>query len=144
METFEDLILLKNIPVLIFLLGAMIFFLPAGIVEIYRIIRNSLSKRKIRKEVRRKVGKDSRKRKEREKLGYLLFRDIFGAGILLCKECGHQEEIVHFLHNPFFQFFCTALLPPDKENVNCLINLNRRHEHYGRYFLLFFGTLTLL
>ena len=24
--------------------------------------------------------------------------DIFGAGNLICKECGHQEEIVKFLH----------------------------------------------
>lgn len=79
--------ILRDASVLTLMLCALIFFLPAGIIEIFRISKVSLRQRKKRREI-----------KERKKLGYLYHLNIGGAGILICKECGHREEIVSFLH----------------------------------------------
>lgn len=93
-ERVTVLSFLKRIPMLVLLLCMLVFFLPAGIVEIFRIAKENRHKREIKKEARAK----EERRKERRKLDHLLFGDIHGAGTLVCLDCGHQEDIVKFLH----------------------------------------------
>jgi len=89
-----SLLVLKRVPLLFLILCMLVFFMPAGIVEIFREARKNKHKREITEEARAR----EERRKERKKLNNLLFGDIYGAGTLVCLECGHREDIICFLH----------------------------------------------
>lgn len=94
----KELLQAKTILLLIVLAPLALPFLP--IIFIEEAIRKQLKKRKDRKE-------EQIENEKKVKLGlhpdeeYVTFQRMGGAGVIICRECGHKERITSFVHGSY-------------------------------------------